>query len=224
MKSRAAFCSIPEASGTSSRRSKRTSCGVGFSCLESAAPLAQECVVRALALLTGDAPGVPRKFARVLGRTASRPRRNRTTGRRDLPLRTGTWKRTHVHLRAAGLVRGVREPPSIRGKDPARTLCDAAHQPFRRAGLPSRCVFFHRHDRDGERIRFLPDGKGLVYMQGKGSSADFWLLDLATMKSRPLTRLDNTAAMRTFDITPDGTQIVFDRLRKNSDIVLIDLF
>ena len=61
-------------------------------------------------------------------------------------------------------------------------------------------------------------------MQGKGSSADFWLLDLATMKSRPLTRLDNTAAMRTFDITPDGTQIVFDRLRKNSDIVLIDLF
>ena len=29
--------------------------------------------------------------------------------------------------------------------------------------------------------------------------------------------------MRTFDITPDGKQIVFDRLRENSDIVLIDL-
>jgi hypothetical protein len=29
--------------------------------------------------------------------------------------------------------------------------------------------------------------------------------------------------MRTFDITPDGTRIVFDRLRDNSDIVLIDL-
>jgi len=27
----------------------------------------------------------------------------------------------------------------------------------------------------------------------------------------------------TFDITPDGKQIVFDRLRENSDIVLIDL-
>jgi hypothetical protein len=26
--------------------------------------------------------------------------------------------------------------------------------------------------------------------------------------------------MRTFDITPDGKQIVFDRLRENSDIVL----
>jgi hypothetical protein len=33
----------------------------------------------------------------------------------------------------------------------------------------------------------------------------------------------NSAAMLTFDITPDGKQIVFDRLRENSDIVLIDL-
>jgi hypothetical protein len=28
--------------------------------------------------------------------------------------------------------------------------------------------------------------------------------------------------MRTFDVTPDGTRIVFDRLRDNWDIVLID--
>jgi hypothetical protein len=28
---------------------------------------------------------------------------------------------------------------------------------------------------------------------------------------------------RAFDITPDGKQIVFDRVRENSDIVLIDL-
>ena len=33
----------------------------------------------------------------------------------------------------------------------------------------------------------------------------------------------NPGAMQTFDITPDGKQIVFDRLRENSDIVLIDL-
>jgi serine/threonine protein kinase/Tol biopolymer transport system component len=77
--------------------------------------------------------------------------------------------------------------------------------------------------RSGERVRFLPDGKGLVYMQGLSASQDFWLLDLADMKSRPLTRLQNRANMRTFDITPDGKQIVFDRLRENSDVVLIDL-
>jgi hypothetical protein len=43
------------------------------------------------------------------------------------------------------------------------------------------------------------------------------------MRSRRLTHLENRAAMRTFDITPDGKQIVFDRLRENSDVVLIDL-
>ena len=80
---------------------------------------------------------------------------------------------------------------------------------------------------DGATYRFLPNGQGLIYMQGfrQGFTAqqDFWLLDLATKKTRQLTQLTNTATMRTFDIAPDGKQIVFDRLRENSDIVLIDL-
>ena len=75
----------------------------------------------------------------------------------------------------------------------------------------------------GERVRFSPDGKSLIYMQGLLASQDFWLLDLASMKSRLLTRLQNLAAMRTFDITSDGKQIVFDRLRENSQVVMIDL-
>ncbi len=78
--------------------------------------------------------------------------------------------------------------------------------------------------RDGERARFLPDGSGLVYMLGSTlAGQDFWLLDLSTMRSRRLTRLSNPAVMRAFDITSDGTRIVFDRLRENSDILLIDL-
>jgi Tol biopolymer transport system component len=81
-----------------------------------------------------------------------------------------------------------------------------------------------RVNRSGERTRFSLDGKSLIYMQGAGIQAqDFWILDLATRKSRQLTHLNSTARMRTFDITPDGKQIVFDRLRDNSDIVLIDL-
>jgi hypothetical protein len=44
--------------------------------------------------------------------------------------------------------------------------------------------------RDGERARFLPVGSGLVYMLGSTTAGqDFWLLDLATMHSRRLTRL-----------------------------------
>ena len=75
----------------------------------------------------------------------------------------------------------------------------------------------------GERFRFTPDGKGLVYMQGGFGAQDFMLLNLATRQTRQLTHLTNPASMRTFDITADGKQIVFDRLRNNSDIVLIDL-
>jgi Tol biopolymer transport system component len=75
----------------------------------------------------------------------------------------------------------------------------------------------------GERVRILPDGKSLIYMQGLLASQDFWLLDLASMKSRALTRLQNRAGMRTFDVTSDGKQIVFDRLRENSHVVMIDL-
>jgi Tol biopolymer transport system component len=57
----------------------------------------------------------------------------------------------------------------------------------------------------------------------RAQSRDFWLLDLATKQSRQVTRLDNQGRLRTFDITPDGKFIVFDRSRENSDIVLINL-
>jgi Tol biopolymer transport system component len=77
---------------------------------------------------------------------------------------------------------------------------------------------------ENARVRFLPSGEGFVYMQGGFGAQDFWLFDLATRQSRRLTELTaTTATMPTFDITPDGRQIVFDRLQQNSDIVLIDL-
>ena len=76
--------------------------------------------------------------------------------------------------------------------------------------------------REGVRVRFLPNGSGLVYMQGLPSAQTLWLLDLATMKTRELTRLNNAGTIRNFDISPDGN-IVFDRERGNSHVVLIDL-
>jgi Tol biopolymer transport system component len=77
---------------------------------------------------------------------------------------------------------------------------------------------------EGKRYRFVPNGLALVYAQGPFPAQDFWLLDLTTKKSRQLTRLNNNSgATQSFDVTADGTQIVFDRVRDNADIVLIDL-
>ena len=72
-----------------------------------------------------------------------------------------------------------------------------------------------------QHFRFLPDGKGLVYVPF--GTEDFWLLDLQSKKTRLIARLTARGEKRAFDISPDGKQIVFDRVRENSDIVLIDL-
>ena len=76
--------------------------------------------------------------------------------------------------------------------------------------------------RNGGAHRFLPSGLGLVYLP-RVETKDFWLLDLATSKVRQLTHLSDRGYLTTFDITPDGQYLVFDRSRQNSDVVLIDV-
>jgi Tol biopolymer transport system component len=77
--------------------------------------------------------------------------------------------------------------------------------------------------RNGNRYRFMPDGKSLVVMQGEIRAQNFWRLDLASNRLTRLTDLKPGAEMRSFDVSPDGTTILFDRYRENSDVVLIDL-
>jgi Tol biopolymer transport system component len=75
----------------------------------------------------------------------------------------------------------------------------------------------------GNRYRFLPNGRALVVLQGDYRHQDFWLLDLETGRFRQLTNLKPGYDMNRFDVSPDGKQILFDRYRENSDVVLIDL-
>jgi Tol biopolymer transport system component len=76
--------------------------------------------------------------------------------------------------------------------------------------------------RVGGAHRFLPSGTGLVYLPNM-ETRDFWRLDLATNQSRQLTHLSDRGFLNTFDITPDGQYLVFDRSRQNSDVFLIDV-
>ncbi|MGH7605133.1 MAG: protein kinase domain-containing protein [Gemmatimonadaceae bacterium] len=78
-------------------------------------------------------------------------------------------------------------------------------------------------DRVGDSYRFLPDGKALVLKQGGFRRQDFWLVDLSTGKRRQLTKLAPGESLQRFDVSPDGKQIVFERVKENSDIVLIEL-
>src|SRR6266545_3399972 len=73
------------------------------------------------------------------------------------------------------------------------------------------------------RYRFLPGGKALVLAQGWRRDFNFWLLDLATGGLRRLTNLRQGFEVKSFDVSPDGKQILFDRFRDNSDLVLMDL-
>ena len=76
----------------------------------------------------------------------------------------------------------------------------------------------------GEHFCFLNDGAIVVQLgEFMNRQGDFWSFDLVTGRRRQLTRLRSGFSVRSFDVSPDGKQILFDRTRENADIVLIDL-
>jgi Tol biopolymer transport system component len=78
-------------------------------------------------------------------------------------------------------------------------------------------------DRVGDSYRFLSNGRSLVVKLGGFRRQDFWIVDLATGARRRLTALRPGESLHRFDVSHDGRRIVFERVRENSDIVLIEL-
>ena len=77
--------------------------------------------------------------------------------------------------------------------------------------------------RGGDRYRFLPGGRQVVVLLGDYLHQNFWMVELETGQRRQLSNLKPGYSIGSFDVSPDGRQIIFDRVRQNSDIVLIDL-
>ena len=76
--------------------------------------------------------------------------------------------------------------------------------------------------RGARRLVFLGED-ALLITKGDISHKDFWRVDLTAGRERQLTTLGRGAAIGDFDVSPDGHEIVFDRTREESDIVVFDL-
>jgi hypothetical protein len=77
--------------------------------------------------------------------------------------------------------------------------------------------------RGGRHLKFLSGNRGLVFLRGEIEHKDLWLMDPETGAERQLTNLPADFNIRDFDISPDGHEVILERVQERSDIVLLDL-
>jgi Tol biopolymer transport system component len=76
--------------------------------------------------------------------------------------------------------------------------------------------------RGARRVAFLGGDDALVTLKGDVSYKELWVRDLKTGRERQLTALGRGFTIGDFDISSDGRELLFDRSRDESDIVLIE--
>ena len=77
--------------------------------------------------------------------------------------------------------------------------------------------------RGARHLVFLPGGRALVFLRGEIRHKNLWLVDLDTDAERPLTNFPPDFDIRDFDVSPDGSEVVVERVQERSDVVLLDL-
>jgi len=77
--------------------------------------------------------------------------------------------------------------------------------------------------RGARHLVFMPGGRGLALLRGEIQHKNLWLIDVGTGAERQLTNLSPDFDIRDFDISPDGREVVLERVQARSDVVLLDL-
>ena len=77
--------------------------------------------------------------------------------------------------------------------------------------------------RGARHLAFLPGGQSLVLLRGEIQHKNLWLINLETGAERQLTNLTPEFNIRDFDVSPDGREVVLERVQERSDVVLMDL-
>ncbi len=77
--------------------------------------------------------------------------------------------------------------------------------------------------RGARHLAFLPEGRALVFLRGDIQHKNLWLIDLETGAERQLTNLAPDFDIGDFDISPDGREVVLERVQERSNVVLLDL-
>jgi Tol biopolymer transport system component len=76
--------------------------------------------------------------------------------------------------------------------------------------------------RGARRIAFRPDAASIVLLRGDVGHKNFWLVDLRTGAERQITDLVPDIAIGDFDLSRDGSAVLFDRTQDSSRIALIE--
>jgi Tol biopolymer transport system component len=77
--------------------------------------------------------------------------------------------------------------------------------------------------RGARHLAFLPGGRAIVVLRGDIQHKNLWLIDLQTGAERQLTNFTADFDIHDFDISPDGREVVLERMQERSDVVLLDL-
>jgi Tol biopolymer transport system component len=77
--------------------------------------------------------------------------------------------------------------------------------------------------RGARHLVFWPGGQSLVVLRGEIRHKNLWLIDLQTGAERKLTDIPGDFEIQDFDVSPDGKEVVLNRVQEQSDVVVADL-